>query len=238
MVNRIKQRLDDNTPFERGEIAELLDAYYDQQALIEIGKNLIVERDKDTLLRLILATSQRITGADAGTIMLVEREAGQLALKFAYAHNDSLQVDYEQFSMPLDRTSLAGWVALEGKLLNIRDVYNLPLDVPFHFNKDFDQRNGYRTKSMLVVPLKNNDQKIIGVLQLINSKEDPGWPDSIVSAEVKLRAPEDFTTKVYPFDDRPRPFRAGGEAGGGLGQGSQCLPDRSLWQPDFSRYRA
>ncbi|HAP44442.1 MAG TPA: hypothetical protein DD477_10855 [Spirochaetaceae bacterium] len=202
MVNRIKQRLDDNTPFERGEIAELLDAYYDQQALIEIGKNLIVERDKDTLLRLILATSQRITGADAGTIMLVEREAGQLALKFAYAHNDSLQVDYEQFSMPLDRTSLAGWVALEGKLLNIRDVYNLPLDVPFHFNKDFDQRNGYRTKSMLVVPLKNNDQKIIGVLQLINSKEDPGWPDSIVSAEVKLRAPEDFTTKVYPFDDR------------------------------------
>lgn len=206
MIERVQKKLEQGHPFERGEIAELVDAYHDQQALIEIGKNLIVERDKDTLLRLILATSQRITGADAGTIMLVEREGSQAWLKFEYAHTSSISVDYEQFRMPLDRSSLAGYVALEGTLLNIADVYELPDDVPYRFKRDFDLKNGYRSRSMLVVPLKNNDQKIIGVIQLINSKENPGWPDSRESARVLLKSAEDFQSKVFPFNPRYEPL--------------------------------
>jgi HD-GYP domain-containing protein (c-di-GMP phosphodiesterase class II) len=206
VIEEVEKKLSTGQPFERSEIAELIDAYHDQQALIDIGKNLIVERDKDTLLRLILATSQRITGADAGTIMLVEREGGQARLKFEYAHTSSISVNYEQFRMPLDRSSLAGYVALEGTLLNIPDVYNLPSDVPYRFKRDFDIKNGYRSRSMLVVPLKNNDQKIIGVIQLINSKEDPAWPDSRESASVMLKTPEDFETKVFAFDQRYEPL--------------------------------
>ncbi|MBU0937173.1 MAG: GAF domain-containing protein [Spirochaetes bacterium] len=206
MIEQVERKLQANIAFDRGEIAELVDAYHDQQALIEIGKNLIVERDKDTLLRLILTTAQRITGADAGTIMLVEKHAGENCLRFEYAHTSSINTSYEKFLMPLDRSSISGYVALEGCLLNIEDVYELPDDVPYRFKKDFDNKYGYRTKSMLVVPLKNNNQKIIGVIQLINSKEDPAWPDSRESNQVLLKTPEDFMTKVYPFDKRYEPL--------------------------------
>lgn len=202
MIEKIAEKLSAHVKLEDTEIAELIDAYRDQQALIDIGKSLIEERDTDLLLRVILSTSERITGADAGSIFLVERNDAGTFLRFAYSHTHSINVDYEEFRMPVDHTSIAGWVSLEGEILNIPDVYQIEADKPYRFKNFFDKTHGYRTKSMLALPMRKNDGQIIGVIQLINSKEDPDYPDADISATITLSCYEDYETKVVPFNKR------------------------------------
>ena len=74
--------------------------------------------------------------------------------------------------MPLNETSIAGYVALTGEPVNVADAYNLPPGSPFSISRSFDETSGYRTKSMLVVPMRDHDDQVIGVLQLINKKRD------------------------------------------------------------------
>ena len=74
--------------------------------------------------------------------------------------------------MPLDETSIAGYAALTGKVVNVADAYNLPAGSPFKISRAFDERSGYRTKSMLVVPMRDHQDEVIGVVQLINKKRD------------------------------------------------------------------
>lgn len=183
--------------------ATLVDAWRDQESLIRIGKSLSLERDPDVLLRTILYLSKKITGADAGSIFLVEDAPGGSRLRFKQSHTFSLDLDYSEFTLPLDTNSIAGYVAVTGEVLNIEDVYRLPPDSPVNFNPDFDKRTGYRTKSMLVVPMRGNLDRIIGVIQLINSKEkndNPSGGDEAFS--VTLRSREDFEELVVPFHHR------------------------------------
>jgi HD-GYP domain-containing protein (c-di-GMP phosphodiesterase class II) len=145
--------------------------------LNKIGVALSAERDTDALLTLILAKSREITGADAGSLYLVERsgpdqrQAPDL-LRFKLAQNDTVDVPFEEFTMPLDDTSIAGHVALTGRVLNVADAYRLPGDSPFRISRSFDARSGYRTKSVLVVPMRDHENAVIGVVQLINKKRD------------------------------------------------------------------
>ncbi len=74
--------------------------------------------------------------------------------------------------MPITEESLAGYIAATGQVLNIEDAYHIPSDKPFQFNRSFDQKTGYRTKSMLLVPMKDTEDNIIGVLQLINFMDE------------------------------------------------------------------
>ena len=76
--------------------------------------------------------------------------------------------------MPLTEASLAGYTALSGQVLRLDDVYALPGGVPYHFNRSFDERTGYRTRSMLMVPMVNHAGEIVGVIQLINRKRHAG----------------------------------------------------------------
>ena len=76
--------------------------------------------------------------------------------------------------MPVDRNSMAGWVALERQTIRIDDVYCLSRSATFGFDRSFDERTGYRTKSMRCAPLTNNRGEVLGVLQLINKKRTPG----------------------------------------------------------------
>jgi len=202
MIDEVAKKLSAHIKLEDKDIAELIDAYRDQQALIDIGKSLIEERDTDTLLRIILSTSERITGADAGSIFLVEHCAEGTFLRFAYSHTHSIDVDYGEFRMPVDHMSIAGWVSLQGEILNIPDVYEIGMDKPYQFKRFFDTTNGYRTKSMLAIPMRKHDGEIIGVIQLINSKEDPENPDADVSSDIVLATPEDYEIKVKPFNRR------------------------------------
>ncbi len=80
---------------------------------------------------------------------------------------------FEEFTIPLDETSIAGYVALSGEPVNEQDAYHLPQGSPYTISRSFDEKSGYRTKSMLVVPMRDHKDVVIGVVQLINKKRDP-----------------------------------------------------------------
>ena len=152
--------------------------------LNEIGVALSTQRDTGELLDLILRKSREITSSDAGSLYLVEEtEEGEKRLRFKLTQNDSLAVDFAEFTMPINASSIAGYVALTGEVLHLEDVYQLPPSLPFRMNPKFDQESGYRTKSMLVVPMKNAKGEILGVVQLINCKRDPQGKINAATAE-------------------------------------------------------
>src|SRR5262244_1011214 len=96
-------------------------------------------------------------------------EGGEV-LKFVRAQNDSVRFEFVERALPLDDSSIAGFVAVSGATLNVPDVRQLPADAPYHFDEGFDRKYGYRSQSMLVVPMKTPEGRIIGVLQLLNRK--------------------------------------------------------------------
>lgn len=185
---------------------KLIDMKRDQEDLINIGKALSTEKDPDELIKLILQLSKKITGADAGSLYIVEEaEKGKKRLRFKYSHTFSREIPLQEFVMDLNKKSIAGYVAVTGEVLNIPDAYNLPEGAPYSFNKSFDEQNSYICRSMLVVPMKNHIDEIIGVIQLINSKEDPDSTHETTGNEafsIRLETPEDFQTKVVQFDER------------------------------------
>ncbi len=141
------------------------------QALVDVGVALSAERDPERLLDLILSKARALTQADAGSLYLVEpSDAGENVLRFALAQNDSVRFEFRESTLPLDDASIAGFVARHGEPLNLPDVARLPAGAPCRFESDFDRRHGYRTRSMLTVPMQTPDGRTIGVLQLLNRK--------------------------------------------------------------------
>ena len=141
--------------------------------LNQIGIALSSQRSSNSLLNLILQKSREITNSDAGSLYLIEEgDGGEKHLRFKITQNDSIRVPFAEVTLPIDASSIAGYVALTGDELQLEDVYQVPLSLPFRFNSKFDQESGYRTKSMLVMPMKNPQGETIGVVQLINCKRD------------------------------------------------------------------
>ena len=164
------------------------------EELSAIGIRLSAERNLDALLELILTKGREITRSDAGSLYVVETAPdGARRLRFKLAQNDSVQVPLTESTLAISAESVAGYVALSGEILRIDDVYALPRESPFHINAEFDAHIGYRARSMLVVPMKTSEGEIIGVLQLINCKREPGRP---------LAAPAALRDDVVPFPDR------------------------------------
>jgi HD-GYP domain-containing protein (c-di-GMP phosphodiesterase class II) len=146
--------------------------------LNKIGVALSAERDINKLLELILAKCREITAADAGSLYLVKRGKDEETqaddvLRFLRTQNDSVSVPFEERSLPLNEASIAGYTALSGKAVNLPDAYDIPAAYPFKISRSFDEQSGYRTKSMLVVPMRDHRDTVIGVVQLINKKRDP-----------------------------------------------------------------
>src|SRR2546427_1909411 len=159
-----------------------------------IGIRLSAERSPAALLEVILTKAREITNSDAGSLYLVEHEAdGNARLFFALAQNDSLEVPFRATTLPLSSASVAGYVALTGAPVNLADAYTPPEGSPFSINRSFDEQTGYRTKSMLVVPMRTPQGETIGVLQLINCK--PGAGGRLVDAD-------DVALRVQPFSAR------------------------------------
>jgi signal transduction histidine kinase len=140
--------------------------------LNRIGIALSTERDQERLLNFILTTARDFTCSDAGSLYIVEKDAaGNRRLRFNNSQNDSLpHLELVKFTIPVSKSTLAGYVAVTGEPLNIPDAYQLDPKAEYAFNPAFDQRTGYRTRSMLVLPMKNQDDQVIGVVQLINRK--------------------------------------------------------------------
>jgi signal transduction histidine kinase/BarA-like signal transduction histidine kinase len=165
------------------------------EELNAIGVRLSAERDTKLLLELILTKARSITRSDAGSIYLVEGPSdGPRRLRFELAQNDSVPVEFNAVALPLSPESLAGHVALTGEILNVDDAYALPADCSYRFNREVDALAGYRTRSMLVLPMQTPSGEIIGVLELINCKRESGRPFVSTAAieEEALPYPEPF----------------------------------------------
>jgi HD-GYP domain-containing protein (c-di-GMP phosphodiesterase class II) len=158
---------------ERAIREELDRALRETEELNKIGVALSATRDINTLLNLILLKAREVTGADAGSLYLLEEVGeGQRRLRFKLTQNDSVQFPFTEFTMPITEQSMAGYVAMHGDVINLPDAYAIPTDRPYKFNPKYDQDSGYRTRSMLTLPMKNAKGEILGVLQLINAKSN------------------------------------------------------------------
>jgi HD-GYP domain-containing protein (c-di-GMP phosphodiesterase class II) len=164
------------------------------QELSKVGMALMSERDPGQLFNLILRQARALTTSDAGSLYLVEMSEGQRVLHFLRSQNDTLpDLPSLTFKLPLNDKSIAGYAATSGKPLVLEDVYELPADMPFSHNRAFDEKHGYRAKSMLVVPMIDHKDRVVGVLQLINRKNDP---------KAAIRTDADSDRWVLPYTER------------------------------------
>ncbi len=146
--------------------------------IIRLGSELHTVQDVDILLERILLEARKFASADAGTIY--SRDGDQLV--FSNTQNETQQkklapgkkLIYSLFTIPINKGSIAGYVAVTGKPLNIPDVYSISSEAPYRFDPTYDVKSGYRTSSMLTVPLKNVNGEILGVIQIINAKNQKG----------------------------------------------------------------
>ena len=153
------------------------------EQLHEIGASLSRERNIDRLLENILLAAKAITNADGGTLYRVDDKSR--SLRFAIVRTASMNIAYggttgapippEFKQLPLYRqdgeannTLVAAYSALHEKTVNIADAYTAD-GFDFSGTRSFDECTGYRSQSFLTVPMKNQDNEIIGVLQLINA---------------------------------------------------------------------
>jgi HD-GYP domain-containing protein (c-di-GMP phosphodiesterase class II) len=182
---------------EREAIAQQAQRHRELTELTSVGVALSTERDLLALLEMILSQARRITSSDAGSLYLTERPNGGGAatmLEFKLSQNHTLPaLPFSEFTVAIDHGSLAGYAAATGEPLVIADVYLLPDDVTYRQNRSFDDKFGYHTKSMLVIPMKTHRDEVIGVLQLINRKRD---------ADAKLSSPAVVDREVVSFDQR------------------------------------
>jgi HD-GYP domain-containing protein (c-di-GMP phosphodiesterase class II) len=186
---------------ERTARAELKRTERDMEELNRIGVALSETRNISVLLGMILSKARQITRADAGSLYLIEETRpdaldagpGERHLRFVRTQNDSLQFPFEEFVLPMREDSLAGCSAIRGEVINLADAYHIPRGRPYRFNKKYDQETGYRTRSLLTLPMKNGRGEVIGVLQLINCK---------THHSARLTTPESVTREVRPFSER------------------------------------
>ncbi len=179
--------------FSQAEINEMLDSipsnvrrYIDSlqsqiSNMSDIGLALSKERDMEKLLEMILLEAKRISNADGGTLYMMTDDQ---RLRFSIMITDSLDVhmggtsgkDIPFYPVKLydngkpNENMIAANAAINGKTINIPDAYKAK-GFDFSGTKAFDEKTGYRSKSFLTVPLKNHENEIIGVLQLLNAQD-------------------------------------------------------------------
>lgn len=175
----------------------------ERQKLSEIGVALSAEKNLDKLLSMVLEQGRQLGRCQGASLYLVEKNSqGNEELVFKLTQNSLIDFDFQEVRFPITNQSLAGFVANTGETLNIEDVYKLDSSFPFSFDKSFDVKMKYRTKELLVLPMMNHKQKIIGVLQFVNTFGRIDVEGSIHSRSFsgggKSRAGEESEGNSYP----------------------------------------
>lgn len=158
------------------------DLFQRLEELNVIGAALSKERDLNRLLETILVAAKGITNADGGTLYLMEDRS---LLRFEIVRTDSLNIAmggttgiaipfypirlYDESGRP-NNSMVVAYAALTGETVNIADAY-AAAGFDFSGTRSFDAKTGYRSKSFLTVPMRNHENEIIGVLQLLNAKD-------------------------------------------------------------------
>ena len=164
---------------EEGIIRNLLDKV---EKLTNIGLALSAERNLEVLLEMIMEEARNFTYADGGTLYILEKNK----LHYKIFQNDTLGIRMggnNESSIPfppqeMNNSNVSSYVAMTGETVNIPDV-SKQNDHDFSGPRVFDQKFNYRTQSMLLVPMKNKDEEVIGVIQLLNARK-PGDPKKAI----------------------------------------------------------
>lgn len=129
------------------------------RSILEISKIIVSEIHLDNLLQLIIKETTRVMDADRSSLFLIDYGKNELWSKVAQGLDR-----YEVIRFPMG-LGIAGTVAATGEVINIPDAYQ-----DLRFNKEIDAKTGYRTHSILCMPIQNTSGKIIGVIQVLNKK--------------------------------------------------------------------
>ena len=145
------------------------------ESLTRLGVELSRIHDYHLLMERILTEARALVGADAGTIYLREGDA----LRFAFSQNDLLEqpgrhskTRFSNMVVPVSARSIAGWCAMSCELVNVVDAYQLDESTPYRFDQSYDAISGYRTRSVIAMPLRNASDQVLGVLQFLKSVGD------------------------------------------------------------------
>jgi GAF domain-containing protein len=158
----------------------------DFKSILALDSELNQIQDLDLLLERILAEARRVARADAGSIYVVDRiqERGETVerLSIKYSQNDTMarelppgqKLIFSVFSVEINEKTVSGYCAHTRNPVNVPDVYNISPDAPYSYNTAYDKISGYKTTSVLAVPLQTAEGRLLGVIQIINSKADNG----------------------------------------------------------------
>src|SRR5439155_1378947 len=163
------------------------------EELNRIGIALSAERDIDKLQEFILTTMRQLTNADGASLWLKTVDDDVPKLFLASSQNFSIDNTYQAFKVPVDEKSVVGYTVTMGTSQIYDDAYNPPPGKP-QGGRGFDAQYGYRTKSMLTVPMRNYNNEVVGAVQLINAKRrfDVKLTVDTVEQEVVSFRPEDL----------------------------------------------
>jgi response regulator RpfG family c-di-GMP phosphodiesterase len=130
------------------------------ETIFSIASKLLTEKDSDKVLSLLTDLGRDIINADRCTLWLVDHNNGEKKLWSKVGHN------FSKVTMPFE-SGIVGHSVVNKKPIIIDDAYQHP-----NFNKEIDLQTNYRTKAIIVIPLLNKEEEVIGAYQAINSKSD------------------------------------------------------------------
>ncbi|WGK68141.1 HD domain-containing protein [Candidatus Haliotispira prima] len=153
--------------------------------ILEIDQKLNQTQDVELLLDQILYEARMAVRADAGSIYTVENNR----LCIRSAQNDTLDKDkpenerskYLSITLDIDDSTISGYAASHGEMINISDMYKIDNSAPYQFSSRFDEETGYHTKSSISFPLITNQNEVLGVLQLLNAQDGDEGREEVIA---------------------------------------------------------
>ena len=184
-----KNRKSGTAPTPKSETAERL------EALQQISVELMASKSTEEILKNIVDKAVDLLVCDAGSLFV---KADEFNLSFEVAVNRSINFEFKKARIPISGKGLAAWTFRNGQSLIINDVENIPANVSYEFNNAIDSKTGYRTRSVLMQPLKSSKGEVLGVLQLVNRKSERGflWPSEDLK---KIKKMPEFTDSDSEF---------------------------------------
>lgn len=149
----------------------------DFKDILHVGIQLTVEKDDNKLLNTIVEKGMQITNCDASTLYLYEDDVLKFRIMRTLSQNVCRGLDGEPITdippVPFKEENVCAYTAIHRKVVNIADVYDSE-EFDFSGPKRYDAMTGFRTQSMLVIPVENNTGELIGVLQMMNAQDEDG----------------------------------------------------------------
>lgn len=144
------------------------------QLLMDTALEISEEKEPAQLYQKVLSSMRQLTYCEGASLYLVD-SLRKDHLRFTSVQNEKVDCEFREFLLPIDETSMAGAAASRQDIILVPDVAAIPMDSPFQFNRSFDKKTGYQTRSTLNIPLAKSKGDLVGVIQLINSKRRGGF---------------------------------------------------------------